>query len=178
MLDVRIFEFDEKGRLASQTGLRRGSSAPMDRGPWRRCSAVTLNSKATRTRPAWSIWRAPPCSGRPRSAPTWWRSLLKPDRMATLDLFQFIRHLNANGQSAQKYEIEFWRKVFYPLELSGDGGAGAALCVPALPLGRHRGYVFGGVMAGIQLLPAQQRFRLCGQPAKLVAMADSQRRPA
>src|SRR5690606_35254778 len=42
-------------------------------------------------------------------------SLLKPDRMATLDLFQYIRHLEANGQSAQRYEIEFWRKVFYPL---------------------------------------------------------------
>lgn len=42
-------------------------------------------------------------------------TLLKPERMRTLDLFQYIRHLNANGQTAQKYEIEFWRKVFYPL---------------------------------------------------------------
>jgi lipopolysaccharide export system permease protein len=41
-------------------------------------------------------------------------SLLKPDRMATIDLFQYIRHLDDNGQSAQRYEIEFWRKVFYP----------------------------------------------------------------
>ncbi len=41
-------------------------------------------------------------------------SLLKPDRMATFDLFQYIRHLDDNGQSAQRYEIEFWRKVFTP----------------------------------------------------------------
>ena len=27
-------------------------------------------------------------------------SLLKPDRMATFDLFQYIRHLDDNGQSA------------------------------------------------------------------------------
>ena len=25
------------------------------------------------------------------------------------------RHLEANGQTSQRYEIEFWRKVFYPL---------------------------------------------------------------
>jgi lipopolysaccharide export system permease protein len=34
--------------------------------------------------------------------------------MATIELFQYIRHLEANGQAAQRYEIEFWRKVFYP----------------------------------------------------------------
>ena len=38
-----------------------------------------------------------------------------PERMRTLDLFDYIRHLDANGQTAQRYEIEFWRKVFYPL---------------------------------------------------------------
>ena len=42
-------------------------------------------------------------------------ALLSPDRMKTLDLFQYMRHLDANGQSAQKYEIQFWKKVFYPL---------------------------------------------------------------
>lgn len=42
-------------------------------------------------------------------------ALLSPDRMQTLDMFQYIRHLQANGQSAQRYEIEFWRKVFYPI---------------------------------------------------------------
>ena len=73
MLDVRIFEFDEKGRLASQTRAASGQFGTDGAWTLRRCSAVTLNSKATRTRPAWSTWRAPPCSGRPRSAPTWWR---------------------------------------------------------------------------------------------------------
>ncbi|MGM9451435.1 LptF/LptG family permease, partial [Klebsiella sp. K47] len=42
-------------------------------------------------------------------------ALLKPDRMSTISLFQYVRHLEANGQAAQKYEIEFWRKVFYPM---------------------------------------------------------------
>src|SRR5690606_39543823 len=41
-------------------------------------------------------------------------ALLKPDRMSTIALFQYIRHLEENQQTSQRYEIEFWRKVFYP----------------------------------------------------------------
>ena len=89
-------------------------------------------------------------------------SLLKPDRMATLDLFQFIRHLNANGQSAQKYEIEFWRKVFYPLSC-------LVMVVLALPFaylhfrsGGIAGYVFGGVMAGISFFLLNNVFGYAG----------------
>ena len=71
-------------------------------------------------------------------------AVLKPDRMATLDLFQYIRHLQANGQSAQRYEIEFWRKVFPSAQLPGHGGIGPALCLPAFPGWFDHGYVFGG----------------------------------
>ena len=42
-------------------------------------------------------------------------ALLKPERMGTIDLFHYIRHLSANGQATQRFEIEFWKKVFYPL---------------------------------------------------------------
>ena len=42
-------------------------------------------------------------------------ALLKPESMATLDLFSYIQHLNSNNQSSQRYEIEFWKKIFYPL---------------------------------------------------------------
>jgi lipopolysaccharide export system permease protein len=76
-------------------------------------------------------------------------ALLKPERMSTIDLFQYIQHLEANQQSAQRYEIEFWRKVFYPLSC-------LVMVVLALPFaylhfrgGGISAYVFGGVMAGI-----------------------------
>ena len=89
-------------------------------------------------------------------------SLLKPDRMATLDLFQFIRHLNINGQSAQRYEIEFWRKVFYPLSC-------LVMVVLALPFaylhfrsGSVSGYMFGGVMAGISFFLLNNVFGYAG----------------
>lgn len=86
----------------------------------------------------------------------------KPDRMPTLELFQFIQHLKANDQSAQKYEIEFWRKVFYPLSC-------LVMVVLALPFaylhfrsGGITGYVFGGVMAGISFFLLNNVFGYAG----------------
>ena len=89
-------------------------------------------------------------------------AVLKPDRMATIDLFQYIRHLEANGQAAQRYEIEFWRKVFYPLSC-------LVMVVLALPFaylhfrsGSITTYVFGGVMAGISFFLLNNVFGYAG----------------
>lgn len=76
-------------------------------------------------------------------------ALISPDRMKTWDLFQYIRHLSQNNQNAQRYEIEFWRKLFYPLSC-------LVMLSMALPFaylhfrsGNIAGHVFGGVLAGI-----------------------------
>jgi lipopolysaccharide export system permease protein len=76
-------------------------------------------------------------------------ALLKPNRMRTVDLFQYIRHLSANNQTTQRFEIEFWKKVFYPLSC-------LVMVVLALPFaylhfrsGNIASHVFGGVLAGI-----------------------------
>ncbi|PIF73049.1 lipopolysaccharide export system permease protein [Variovorax sp. 54] len=89
-------------------------------------------------------------------------ALLRPDRMSTIDLFDYIRHLNANGQTAQRYEIEFWRKVFYPLSC-------LVMVVLALPFAylhfRQAGittYVFGGVMIGISFFLLNNVFGYLG----------------
>lgn len=89
-------------------------------------------------------------------------SLLKPDRMATLDLFNYIRHLDANGQSAQRYEIEFWKKVFYPLSC-------LVMVMLALPFaylhfrsGGIAAYVFAGVMIGISFFLLNNVFGYIG----------------
>ena len=153
LLGVHIDAFDLKGALLAQTLAPRASFAP-DGGAW-------ILEQANRT----EFQNDPVADGaRPRilrqhlasyrwdteiSAEMVSTALLKPERMATLDLFQYIRHLNANGQSAQRYEIEFWKKVFYPL-------ACLVMVVLALPFAylhfRTAGittYVFGGVMIGI-----------------------------
>lgn len=89
-------------------------------------------------------------------------AVLKPERMGTIDLFSYISHLNANGQSAQRYEIEFWKKVFYPLSC-------LVMVVMALPFaylhfrsGGIAGYVFGGVMMGISFFLLNNVFGYIG----------------
>ena len=89
-------------------------------------------------------------------------ALLDPDRMQTISLFQYIRHLQNNGQSAQRYEIEFWRKVFYPLSC-------LVMMVLALPFaylhfrsGNITGYVFLGVLVGISFFLLNNVFGFVG----------------
>ena len=89
-------------------------------------------------------------------------ALLKPDRMGTIDLFQYIRHLAANSQTSQRYEIEFWRKVFYPLSC-------LVMVVLALPFaylhfrsGGITSYVFGGVLIGISFFLLNNVFGYIG----------------
>ena len=89
-------------------------------------------------------------------------ALLKPERMGTLDLFNYIRHLDANGQSAQRYEIEFWKKVFYPLSC-------LVMVMLALPFaylhfrsGGIAAYVFAGVMMGISFFLLNNVFGYVG----------------
>lgn len=89
-------------------------------------------------------------------------ALLKPERMGTLDLFNYVRHLEANSQTAQRYEIEFWRKVFYPLSC-------LVMVMLALPFaylhfrsGGISGYVFSGVMIGISFFLLNNVFGYIG----------------
>ena len=89
-------------------------------------------------------------------------ALLRPERMATVDLFNYIRHLESNGQTSQRYEIEFWRKVFYPLSC-------LVMVMLALPFAylhfRSKGitaYVFGGVMIGISFFLLNNVFGYIG----------------
>ena len=89
-------------------------------------------------------------------------ALLKPERMGTVDLFNYIRHLDENSQSSQRYEIEFWKKVFYPLSC-------LVMVVLALPFaylhfrsGGIAAYVFSGVMIGISFFLLNNVFGYVG----------------
>lgn len=76
-------------------------------------------------------------------------ALLRPEKMSTIDLYQYMRHLDKNAQSAQLYEIEFWRKIFYPIGCM-------VMLILALPFAylhfRTKSistYVFIGILIGI-----------------------------
>ena len=157
---VQIFEFGERGLLSS-TRAERGLVLPD--GHWelsavQRDLYLVNHSPARIERQSLAQWRWPTAL----SAEMVSASLLKPDTMRTIDLFQYIRHLNANEQTSQKYEIEFWRKVFYPLSC-------LVMVVLALPFaylhfrsGGIASYVFGGVMAGISFFLLNNVFGYIG----------------
>jgi len=89
-------------------------------------------------------------------------ALLSPERMRTWELFKYMRHLAQNKQNAQAYEIEFWRKVFYPLSC-------LVMLVLAMPFaylhfrsGQIAGHVFLGVLAGISFTLLSNLFGFVG----------------
>jgi lipopolysaccharide export system permease protein len=159
---VRIFEFDNRGLLASMT---QGESAVIqDDDAWMlsqvsRTEFVTTNStnaQIERIHAPTLRWPNHISSEMISAA------LLKPERMNTVDLFQYIQHLQNNAQSAQRYEIEFWKKVFYPLSC-------LVMVVLALPFaylhfraGGITTYVFGGVLAGISFFLLNNVFGYIG----------------
>ncbi len=152
MRDVRIFEFDNHGYLVSMTQSQSASFAKED--AWQletveRTEFSNTEAQATQAnRTVLDTFRWPTQISAEMVA----AAVLRPERMSTIDLFQYMRHLEANGQSAQKYEIQFWKKVFYPLSC-------LVMVVLALPFaylhfraGSITTYVFGGVMAGISFV--------------------------
>jgi lipopolysaccharide export system permease protein len=152
MKDVRIFEFDNQGTLVSMTqaGLARFGEhddwqlEKVDRTEFTAVDAQGKHVDRIRV----DSFRWPTLVNAEMVS----AAVLRPERMGTIDLFQYIQHLNANGQSAQKYEVQFWKKVFYPLSC-------VVMVVLALPFaylhfrsGSIATYVFGGVMAGISFV--------------------------
>ena len=167
MRDVHIYEFNSKGLILSTTQAPSGVFSP---------GAAWLLNNATRTefevgtstdstavqakvsRTTVENFRWPT----EISAEMVSVALLKPERMGTIHLFKYIRHLDANGQTAQRYEIEFWRKVFYPLSC-------LVMVMLALPFaylhfrsGGIAGYVFAGVMIGISFFLLNNVFGYIG----------------
>lgn len=162
MDNVRIFEFNTAGQLTEQTQANSASVAPD--GTWTLMQVRRSSFHTKGADEAYVQHQQVPTLRWPTSITTDMvaAAVLKPDRMATIDLFQYIRHLEANGQAAQRYEIEFWRKVFYPLSC-------LVMVVLALPFaylhfrsGSITTYVFGGVMAGISFFLLNNVFGYAG----------------
>jgi lipopolysaccharide export system permease protein len=158
MQTVRIFEADERGFLVTMLQAARGNFA---RDGWVLHQVERTSFRGDSARVARTV--VPEFRWHTEISPEMVSvALLKPDRMATLDLFQYISHLEANGQTSQRYEIEFWRKVFYPLSC-------LVMVVLALPFaylhfrsGGITSYVFGGVLIGISFFLLNNVFGYVG----------------
>ncbi len=181
MLDVQVFEFNNKGAVVSV--MRAAIATFGDDHSWLLKNAIrsefdismtsqTATNKADSSAGPLPKGRQSAAINRTRTDNFRWPTgitsemvsvaLLKPERMATYDLFTYIRHLEANGQAAQRYEIEFWKKVFYPLSC-------LVMVMLALPFaylhfrsGGIAAYVFAGVLIGISFFLLNNVFGYIG----------------
>jgi lipopolysaccharide export system permease protein len=158
---VRIFEFDNRGLLISM--MQADTANVQDNEAWELLEVQrTEFPQGAQAMPIERIKLRQLRWPNQISAEMVTTALLKPERMSTVDLFQYIVHLQNNAQTAQRYEIEFWKKVFYPLSC-------LVMVVLALPFaylhfrsGGITGYVFGGVMAGISFFLLNNVFGYIG----------------
>lgn len=153
--NVRIFEFDDQGRLV------------------RRISAVTGRVDANAT---WHLrdaevthWPRDVGVGsgggrvlQERRAELPWQSSLAPSvvaaallpvsTMSTVELYRYASHLTEHEQAAQRHAIQFWKKALYPLACL----VMMALALPFAYLHARAGgvsiKVFGGILLGISFV--------------------------
>jgi lipopolysaccharide export system permease protein len=174
---VQIFEFDGAGSIVSLT---QAKEAQFAESAWllsdvkRMEFPVQLSSEQTRKslQSNWQSFNLDAVVKITRLAQLSWPTeltaetvsvaLLKPERMSAYDLFHYIRHLDDNSQSAQLYEIEFWKKIFYPLSC-------LVMLMLSLPFaylhfrsGGIAGYVFIGIMTGISFFLLNNVFGYIG----------------
>ena len=162
MRSVRIHEFTEDGQLL---GITTAEQADIQNGQWAlqqveqktiQTEKSTNASKYSAEKAGQTIWPTGISADMVAAA------VLSPERMRTWELFKYMRHLSSNNQNSQRYEIEFWRKVFYPLSC-------LVMLVLALPFaylhfrsGQIAGHVFVGVLAGISFSLLNNVFRFVG----------------
>jgi lipopolysaccharide export system permease protein len=147
MIDIRIHRFDAQGSLIGTLHARRGEFGDTH---WHLSEIETVEVQAqsqhnaistrTLTHMDWPTGISRDMVG---------AALISADRMKIWDLIVYTRHLSQNNQNAQQYDIQLWRKVFYPLSCM-------VMLTLALPFaylhfrsGQIATHVFGGVMAGI-----------------------------
>jgi lipopolysaccharide export system permease protein len=169
--DIKVYEFSIQGKLLSLTQAKSGEFVK-ESDAWllQNVHRDEFNNEAQTQRSSSDLNLTPvkrldmttmlwPTTIKPEMVAV---ALLKPERMSAIDLFQYIRHLQSNAQTAQRYEIEFWKKVFYPISC-------LVMVVLALPFGylhfrsgNIATMVFAGVMIGISFFLMNNVFGYIG----------------
>lgn len=161
MRHVRVFDFDAQGFL---TQLNKAESASFADGAWQLAQVESNRFTIENGQPS-HVQRSQSAAETLQTdiVPSMVAAvLLKPDRMSTLELYQYIRHLKRNKQSADMYEIRFWRKLFYPLSC-------LVMIVLALPFaylhfrsGIITTAMFAGIIVGISFFLLNNVFEYVG----------------
>ena len=158
---IKIFEFNQAGKMTAMIHADTGQFDEIANswtltGVTRRGFDISQEKNSEETTMQTMVW------------PTFLKedmvsvALLKPERMATLDLFHYTQHLKNNGQASHRYEIDLWKKVFYPLGC-------LVMVVLALPFAylhlrnaSMNSMVFAGVVIGITFVLFNNLFGYIG----------------
>jgi lipopolysaccharide export system permease protein len=150
LVGIRIFEFDGAGRHLSRISARSGRVGAdsvwelrdVQRTVWPDGSAGEAATVQHETLPTLR-WPSTLSAGVVSAA------VLPLKTMSTQELWRYSGHLSDQEQSAQRYQIQFWKKALYPLACL----VLTALALPFAYLHARSGgislKVFGGIMLGI-----------------------------
>ncbi|MDH3692328.1 MAG: LPS export ABC transporter permease LptG [Gammaproteobacteria bacterium] len=152
LLQVRVFEFDEEGRLRSLVYADEGE---FDRDHWKLAGVSQTfvdQRKADIKQIQRAVWRT---SVTPQILSIF---LIRPDQLSAWRLWQYISHLRENNQETAIYELAFWNKLVIPLSTM-------VMVILAVPFvfaqvrsgGLGRGLFFG-IMLGLGFYAANQGF--------------------
>jgi lipopolysaccharide export system permease protein len=153
MSEVRIFEHDEQGRLLARIDARTAVATRDDQGAYWDLQQVQITE--------WPDGDTGPVRQRQLPGLVWRTTLdeglvaaaVSPiGAMSTLELWRYSRHLADQDQTAQRYELQFWKRALYPLACI----VMMALALPFAYLHARAGgvslKVFGGIMLGISFV--------------------------
>lgn len=150
---IRIFEHDEKGHLLRRIEAPSAVVTSAGTGSvWQLKDAVVSE---------WPADASLALQQRKVASLAWHTSLderlvaaaVSPiDSMSTPELWRYTQHLNDQEQTAQRYELQFWKRVLYPFACI----VMLALALPFAYLHARSGgislKVFGGIMLGISFV--------------------------
>lgn len=144
--DVRIYEFDAEYRLVAITDAASGDFAPPEHWQLHGVTRTSFDASGQGTH----VEQLPEMLWKSALSPNILSvSLVVPEKMSVINLYQYIKHLSENQQRTERYLIAMWKKGVYPLTC-------IVMMLLALPFsflstrgGAVSVRVFTGIMLGI-----------------------------
>jgi lipopolysaccharide export system permease protein len=144
--DVRIFQFDQDGRMVQRIFAKQ---AEVSDELWQLndVSVIRWSEQSAREEHLDTLhWASTLSAGVVAAA------ILPLGTTSTFELLRYVRHLSANEQAAQRHAIQFWKRAFYPLACLVMIG----LALPFAYMQSRQGglslKVFCGIMLGISFV--------------------------